>query len=585
MCDVLFITPNLSSSVMFEVNGTMILGTLLLEDGFDVKILRFSQIDGFNKDYSLFIENFINKILAHQPKCVSFYTVWTEYHIVLRLCQELKKRDSSIHLIVGGPQGSALAMETLRRFPSVDYVCTGEGEHTVLPFFRRLLRSEGVDFSQIPGLYFRKDGQIQCNTSLIPLCDVNSVPFWDERLLMEEYTGAEERLDPRHYYMPVEVGRGCPYNCTFCSTSPFWRRTYRLKRPERIIQDIRYFQNRFGYQSFLLAHDALTANGKLTEALCDKILEEGLDINWECSTRIDCLTPELLAKMKASGLKRLHMGIETGSERMQKIISKNLDLSQVKGMVKELLSLDLYFAFFFVQGVPEETEEDFSQTLELIFDLCDMGAPDLQLIMCLFTPGSALTERYYDQLVFEPSLQAVAMSKFGCVEESDMIRDNKPLFTSFYHFHSPVRDNYPFAKYLSLLYQRFPRTARFVRQLYQGDNLKFCEDFHNNNPELLSMKLSDLEVALFRDPLKIMLNTIRDINVPAAAQVRELLRYERDLARMKFAPVGTQELNTYGFRYYEYKMGCNAHQLTDGTSRILLRKEKEKVSVQLAGLT
>lgn len=585
MCDVLFVIPNLSSSVKHEVNGTMILGTILLNAGFDVEILRFSEIAGYKQNYPEFVENAVSDILARRPKCVSFYTLYTNYHIVLRLCEELKKRDSTLPLVLGGPQGSALAQETLLRFPSVDFVCTSEGEYTAVPFFSRLLRSEGPAFSDIPGLYFREEGQIKHNPRFTPLADLDSLPFWDDRLLMKEYNGKSEQQDPREYYMPVEVGRGCPYNCTFCNTSTFFRRTYRLKSPERIVKDIRFFKDKFGYQSFLLSHDALTANSQLISDLCDRITEANLDINWECSTRLDCLTPELVEKMKQSGLRKIHAGIETGSERMQKLTNKNLDLNQVKSMIKSLLDQKMYFVLFFVYGVPEETEEDLNDTLTMVLDLCDQGAPEVHMNLCMFAPDTALTARHLDELVYDPSKIPVVWNKFGFYEEHQMILAHKPLFSINYHLPTPVRDRYTYAKYLAMLYQIFPRTARYVRYFYHGDYLKFYRDFYENNLDLMNKGIPAVEKAMNTDPLELMLNTIRNIQDPAISYARELLRFEMDLLRIQRAKAGTVVRKHYGFRYHEYKLGCTIDQFTEGTSEILMVNRNGRVSVNLVNFT
>lgn len=579
MVDVLFITPNLSSSVKHEINGTMILGTLLLQDGFDVQVLRYSEIEGYQENYKLFIDDFVEKILERQPKCVSFYTVWTCYHIVQRLCRELKRRDSDIALVLGGPHSSLLARETMECESAVDFICAGEGETTIVPFMRRLLRGEGPSFDQIPGLNYREDGQLRCNTQPPLLSDLDHEPYWDDRLLLSKYTGRSEQLDPAAYYTPVEVGRGCPYNCTFCSTSTYWRRTYRLKSPKRIVEEIKYFRDRFGYTSFLLSHDALTANKKMMMELCNEIIGQKLDINWECSGRVDCLDEELLAKMKEAGLKFLHMGIETGSERMQKLVNKNLDLSKAKQTIQMMLDMGVYMAVFFIYGFPEETEADLNDTLKMIFDLCDMGVRDVQAISCMFSPATKITRDYYDQLVLDHDYQVVAMSRFGCTEEYEMIEKNKPLYTSLYHLHTPLRDSYPYVKFLSLLYQKFPKYARYIRPYYNGDYLKLYRDMVKNNPEWLGPDVASLEEQLHSDPLKIMLNTLRDIDGPGIEKVRDLLRFENDLKRFKRGQDGDVQIKQYAFDYQDVVKQLPVEQFSDGVSRMIFRKDKGKVSV------
>ena len=249
--DVLFINPTEKCALNQEVNGTMLLATKLLLAGFDVDVLRFYQIKSFNdKNYEAFIAEIVENILARGAKCVSFYTLWLTYHVVLRIAKEVKERSPQTVIVMGGPQASATAEETLRAVKYVDYICTGEGEETVVPFFRAVLSSDPQAIATVPGLYYRKDGEVVLNHVEVPMCDLNTLPYWDDRLYLPEHGRGEEKVSSDTYFMPIDAGRGCPYSCTFCCTSHFWKRMYRLKSPERIVEDIRHYNEAFGINSF-----------------------------------------------------------------------------------------------------------------------------------------------------------------------------------------------------------------------------------------------------------------------------------------------------------------------------------------------
>ena len=110
-----------------------------------------------------------------------------------------------------------------------------------------------------------------------------------------------------------------------------------MKGTEEIIADIKYYKEKYGIRSFWFTHDAFTVNRQLVNEICDRILEEKLDIVWRCSARLDCISEELILKMKQAGMVRMSFGVETGSPRMQKIINKHLDLKKAKGLVDFLL--------------------------------------------------------------------------------------------------------------------------------------------------------------------------------------------------------------------------------------------------------
>jgi hypothetical protein len=102
--DILFINPTEELSMRKEVNGTLLLATKLLQDGFEAQILRFAEIETSPKDYDAFIREFTGRILDMQPRCVSFYTLWPYYHIMLRIAAQLRQEAPHILLILGGPR-------------------------------------------------------------------------------------------------------------------------------------------------------------------------------------------------------------------------------------------------------------------------------------------------------------------------------------------------------------------------------------------------------------------------------------------------------------------------------------------------
>ena len=115
MAEIVFVNATKEMAVNKEVNGTLLLGTKLLEAGFDVDVLRFGQVDGYQRDYTTFIEQITRKLLSYEPKCVSFYTLWPYFHAMLRIARELKAVRPDIIIIMGGPQASATAKAIMDR--------------------------------------------------------------------------------------------------------------------------------------------------------------------------------------------------------------------------------------------------------------------------------------------------------------------------------------------------------------------------------------------------------------------------------------------------------------------------------------
>ena len=125
--DILFVNCTTELSLRREINGTLLLATKLLQDGFDTDVLRLGQIPSYEGDYLTFIADITQAVLDRNAKCVSFYTLWPFHHIMLRIAREVKQRSPETVIVFGGPQASCTARATLEFMPYVDFVSSIAG--------------------------------------------------------------------------------------------------------------------------------------------------------------------------------------------------------------------------------------------------------------------------------------------------------------------------------------------------------------------------------------------------------------------------------------------------------------------------
>src|SRR5205823_8632393 len=133
----------------------------------------------------------------------------------------------------------------------------------------------GAPLSEVPRLHYRVNGQLNANPSA-GLMDLAELPqMWstlDGSIDLGRY--AETVLEGsarRTIY--IEAGRGCPFACTFCATAPFWERRYRVKPVERIIDEMRFLFEQYGYDGFMLVHDLLTVDKQFINAFSEAMME------------------------------------------------------------------------------------------------------------------------------------------------------------------------------------------------------------------------------------------------------------------------------------------------------------------------
>ncbi|QIB26837.1 B12-binding domain-containing radical SAM protein [Caloranaerobacter azorensis] len=251
-------------------------------------------------------------------RIICFYTMCNSYHNIILLAKYLKKKREDLIILLGGPQASLTAKLTLETFPWIDIIGIGEGETIIEPLIKALSKQSSI--SHIQGIAYRENGKVICNPKPNLIKDLDELPFIDYDLVnIEDYDE----------YVALDVGRGCPYECIYCSTKTFWNRRYRLKSINRIIDEIKHLKNKYNRNKFNFVHDSFVSSKLKILKFCEKILDEGLMIKWTCSARIDNLDEEVIIAMKKAGCTEIFLGIETGSTKLQKDIKKNLKLSRV----------------------------------------------------------------------------------------------------------------------------------------------------------------------------------------------------------------------------------------------------------------
>lgn len=478
MCDVVFITPNVTGKASGESIGTLQLATILEEKGVSCDILQYFRI-GDMREFDTFLENCIRLIEEKNPKIVSLYTRCDVYHIQLRIAQLVKEKWPHVYVLCGGPQSDISAEETIRRIPWVDYVCCGEGENTIYPLVSSLLRGK-PDLS-VDGLVYRQGDQVIKNPRPAMIQDLDQLPILDYSLcqFQDEETEKKKRF-------PVDVGRGCPFGCTFCSTKTFWGRNFRLKSPKRIVQEIELLHKQYGKTRFSFSHDMFTFNRKKVKEVCALLKELDFPVEWGCSARLDCIDRELIDVMVDAGMQGLFLGIETGSPRMQKLINKNLKLDRALDIIGYMVEKGLSVAASFIYGFPEETEEDLSQTIALIGQITQWRSVKVQVHLCTFLMGTELSERYRDEMTPVQTYSDIT-GEYAIRECADLIEAHPNLFLHMLEYKTEFRTKLRFFRdFINVWQSELRPFYQYVSKTYPRDRLiNMYYDFVEANQEAL----------------------------------------------------------------------------------------------------
>ncbi len=434
MCDVLFVVPADKPIITNECFGTLLLATILQEKGLNVEIYRYYEASREN-GYCSFVEESVRNILGKTPSVVSFYCRCDYYFTDIQIAKGLKELRPELPIVFGGPQADLTAVETITEIPWVDYCCSGEGENTVYPLFSSLIN--GKDVSNIAGLTYRdRQGKVVSNPRPELLSDFESLPYIDYSFVPANVM--QDAVESGKY-VTVPVGRGCPFNCAYCSTSVFWKRRFRITSPERIVSEMKRLNEQYEVTCFNFDHDLFTANKNRVMEFCRVLKESGLKAKWRCASRIDTIDEEMVSAMVDAGMSNVYVGIETGSERMQKLTHKNLKLDDIRKVIRMLLKHNLELTTSFMYGFPEETEDDVEKTAKLAYELYKMNVRTFQFHLCTIMPATEYYNRYRNELEFSTYVSDVVCG-FGLEENVDFLNEHKEVFPSYFEYKSPLRD-------------------------------------------------------------------------------------------------------------------------------------------------
>lgn len=544
MADIVFITPNIDGYILDEPVGTLVLATILRNAGMDVEILqfyRFGNVDNFAD----FMEGAVKLVKEKAPKIVSFYTRCDTYHISMKLAQKIKTVFPQIYIVFGGPQADLSAEDTLRAAPYVDYICRGEGETTVVPFFCSLL--SGKPDHSICGLAYHSQNEIIMNPKPEMIADLDTLHPIDYNFLNDMNRGIGPSVDNA---FPVDVGRGCPFACTYCSTKSFWKRKYRIKSAERIIEEIKELHERFKVNRFVFLHDMFTLDRKKVVAVCKGLKQIGFPIAWSCSARVDCVDRELIDIMVDSGMCAIYMGIETGSPRMQKLVQKNLKLDDVMDKLSYIAQKGVRITASFIYGFPNETEEDFAKTMQLMLQLSSVPKIALQAHLCTFFSGTELTEQYFDQIE-RSTARSDLIGEYAIQECEDLIRQYPRLFPHFFEYKNELREKIKhFPQFFNCWMTLRPVYEYIANKYYTEDICQMLYDFSENNRKTLNDMPSLQKVLRQDDFLK---SFCKDDELKLAEEIHRFVLWKHD------AQLGSTEV--FGFDVKAFMSGLAIEEI------------------------
>jgi radical SAM superfamily enzyme YgiQ (UPF0313 family) len=317
-----------------------------------------------------------NQLTAWSPDVVGVHVKtpsWTSGCAVARLVKTVLPHALTV---CGGPHVSCRP-EDLTPECAFDYGILGEGELALKEFLQAKTTEER---RKVPGVIdAQQHSPLVSRHSLIE--DLDALPFDGREMLFDV-----DRYD-KLQLGDILTARGCPFPCTYCASRETWTRRVRYRSSQNVMAEVEYLVSRFGLTYIEFSDDTFTVNAQRANEICDLLRRVRPQLRWKCTTRADCLDPDLVANMHASGCRDVSIGVESGSPRILEHIQKGETKEEIANGCRMLRDAGIAFVAFVMIGFPTETEEEAWETLHFAESL---GADSLCGSIVTPYPGTEL---------------------------------------------------------------------------------------------------------------------------------------------------------------------------------------------------
>lgn len=361
---VLFVNPPQTASkykfmgVIAPPLGIAYMAGVLQENNIDVEILDASAEDMDFKDVE-------KELLKRKPDLVALTALTPTIGRALETAQVVKETLPDSIVVMGGYHPTFNFIETLED-ENVDIVIRGEGEYIMLNLVQALENQSSLH--DVKGIVFedKNSKEIVVNPEAPLIQNLDELPFPALNLLpMKKY----RLLDMDTHMTTMITTRGCPMQCSFCSSAAMHGKKIRERSVENIVDEIEYLKTNYDIDTIAFMDDTFTLKKRKVMAICDEILKRNIEIMWGCTSRVDTLDEKLLKKMKEAGCITIFIGVESADQQQLDNMCKNTTIAKIENAFKIAHNLKIRTIASVALGMPGDTKEIMNKTVKFVHKL------------------------------------------------------------------------------------------------------------------------------------------------------------------------------------------------------------------------
>jgi radical SAM superfamily enzyme YgiQ (UPF0313 family) len=328
---------------------------------------------------------------------IAFSLMFSQDWLVAReLIAKVRARFPNSVLVAGGEHFSAEPVGALEGAPGLDYVLVGEGDQVICDLFEHLEGRRPIE--TIPGVYFREPGRdggpIRHNAGMSRVRDIDALPWpaWDLVPLENYLSGGHGWGVDRGRSVPINATRGCPYQCTFCSSPTMWTTRWVARSPADVVAEIKHYIAKFRASNFDFQDLTAIIKKSWIVEFCERLLAEDLRITWQLptGTRSEALDQEVLPLLVAAGCTNITYAPESGNEDTLRRIKKKVRLGRMIPSMRAAVRAGCNVKVNFIFGFPGEDYRDLFGSFGFLAKIAAIGVHDVSIAPFRPYPGSEL---------------------------------------------------------------------------------------------------------------------------------------------------------------------------------------------------
>jgi radical SAM superfamily enzyme YgiQ (UPF0313 family) len=258
------------------------------------------------------------------------------------------RNDSTAPIVLGGA-GYSIFPEAVLAYLDADMGIQGEGESVFPQLLERLARR--ADLAGLSGLYLKGRG-LQGERTFIR--GLSELPVPGVHRFLSAYD--------RNLWMPFQTRRGCPMNCSYCSTAMIEGRIIRKRSPQTAMEELKNCVAA-GFRKFYFVDNTFNLPASYAKEMCRLIIDCGIHIDWLCIFYPGLVDEDLIKLMAEAGCRGVGMGFESGCARILKNMNKRFTPEEVRKTSLMLAKHGIPQMGFLMLGGPGETRESVLESL------------------------------------------------------------------------------------------------------------------------------------------------------------------------------------------------------------------------------